>query len=225
MCGYSTSVIAQQNPASSRAAATAMIVRRFARCSSPPRAGAGGAGRSTRRAAADPFGQHRTPVGHARRAPAGDRRQRPVVGPGRDPDAVSRDLDADRARADRRDRRLRPLLHPRELASWLGITPSECSSGDQQHRGHITNEARASTRRSLAVLSTALLRRRAEVSADPFEPRETCAKERTRHSRSWPSRLPQRSISSSLERDQLEHDHGQRDALSLVARCITLGSG
>jgi transposase len=28
--------------------------------------------------------------------------------------------------------------HPRELASWLGITPSEYSSGDQQHRGHIT---------------------------------------------------------------------------------------
>ena len=28
--------------------------------------------------------------------------------------------------------------HPRELAAWLGITPSEYSSGDQQHRGHIT---------------------------------------------------------------------------------------
>ena len=28
--------------------------------------------------------------------------------------------------------------HPRELASWLGITPSEYSSGPQQHRGHIT---------------------------------------------------------------------------------------
>jgi transposase len=28
--------------------------------------------------------------------------------------------------------------HPRELASWLGITPSEYSSGEQQHRGHIT---------------------------------------------------------------------------------------
>ena len=28
--------------------------------------------------------------------------------------------------------------HPRELAAWLGITPSEYSSGPQQHRGHIT---------------------------------------------------------------------------------------
>ena len=28
--------------------------------------------------------------------------------------------------------------HPRELASWLGITPSEYSSGEQQHRGHTT---------------------------------------------------------------------------------------
>jgi transposase len=45
---------------------------------------------------------------------------------------------ADCARADRRDRRLRAVLTPRELASWLGITPSEYSSGDQQHRGHIT---------------------------------------------------------------------------------------
>jgi transposase len=30
------------------------------------------------------------------------------------------------------------FAHPRELASWLGITPSEYSSGPQQHRGHIT---------------------------------------------------------------------------------------
>ena len=33
--------------------------------------------------------------------------------------------------------------HPRELASWLGIVASEYSSGDQQHRGHITRPATA----------------------------------------------------------------------------------
>jgi transposase len=39
--------------------------------------------------------------------------------------------------------------HPRELASWLGITPSEYSSGDQQHRGHITLAGNHHARRLL----------------------------------------------------------------------------
>lgn len=39
--------------------------------------------------------------------------------------------------------------HPRELASWLGITPSEYSSGDQQHRGHITKAGNKHARRLL----------------------------------------------------------------------------
>lgn len=39
--------------------------------------------------------------------------------------------------------------HPRELASWLGITPSEYSSGDQQHRGHITLSGNRHARRQL----------------------------------------------------------------------------
>jgi transposase len=39
--------------------------------------------------------------------------------------------------------------HPRELASWLGITPSEYSSGDQQHRGHITHAGNRHARRLL----------------------------------------------------------------------------
>ena len=39
--------------------------------------------------------------------------------------------------------------HPRELASWLGITPSEYSSGDQQHRGHITRAGNRHGRRLL----------------------------------------------------------------------------
>ena len=39
--------------------------------------------------------------------------------------------------------------HPRELASWLGITPSEYSSGDQQHRGHITKAGNPHARRLL----------------------------------------------------------------------------
>ena len=39
--------------------------------------------------------------------------------------------------------------HPRELASWLGIIPSEYSSGDQQHRGHITQAGNRHARRLL----------------------------------------------------------------------------
>jgi transposase len=39
--------------------------------------------------------------------------------------------------------------HPRELAAWLGITPSEYSSGDQQHRGHITKAGNRHARRLL----------------------------------------------------------------------------
>src|SRR5438270_11100144 len=39
--------------------------------------------------------------------------------------------------------------HPRELASWLGITPSEYSSGASQHRGHITKSGNRHARRLL----------------------------------------------------------------------------
>jgi transposase len=43
----------------------------------------------------------------------------------------------------------RRFSHPRELASWLGITPTEYSSGDQQHRGHITKAGNRHARRLL----------------------------------------------------------------------------
>lgn len=39
--------------------------------------------------------------------------------------------------------------HPRELACWLGITPSEYSSGESQHRGHITKSGNRHARRLL----------------------------------------------------------------------------
>lgn len=41
------------------------------------------------------------------------------------------------------------FAHPRELAAWLGITPSEYSSGEQQHRGHITKSGNRHARRLL----------------------------------------------------------------------------
>lgn len=39
--------------------------------------------------------------------------------------------------------------HPRELCSWLGIVPSEYSSGQQRHRGHITKTGNQHARRLL----------------------------------------------------------------------------
>jgi transposase len=41
------------------------------------------------------------------------------------------------------------FAHPRELAAWLGIVPSEYSSGNQQHRGHITLSGNQHARRLL----------------------------------------------------------------------------
>ena len=38
---------------------------------------------------------------------------------------------------------------PRELMSYLGLTPSEYSSGQQQHRGHITKTGNRHARRLL----------------------------------------------------------------------------
>jgi transposase len=42
-------------------------------------------------------------------------------------------------------RRIAPLT----VASWLGIVPSEYSSGEQQHRGHITRAGNRHARRLL----------------------------------------------------------------------------
>ncbi len=43
----------------------------------------------------------------------------------------------------------RRFAHPREMMSYLGLTPSEYSSGHQQHRGHITKTGNRHARRLL----------------------------------------------------------------------------
>jgi transposase len=43
----------------------------------------------------------------------------------------------------------RRFAHPRELMSYLGLTPSEYSSGEQQHRGHVTKTGNRHARRLL----------------------------------------------------------------------------
>jgi len=47
----------------------------------------------------------------------------------------------------------RRFAHPRELASYLGITPTEYSSGEQRHRGHITKTGNRHARRLLVETS------------------------------------------------------------------------
>lgn len=72
----------------------------------------------------------------------------------------------------------RRFSHPRELMSYLGLVPSEYSSGDQQHRGHITKTGNRHARRLLieaawhyqhpARLSKRLAARREHVPAPVF---------------------------------------------------------
>lgn len=72
----------------------------------------------------------------------------------------------------------RRFSHPRELMSYLGLVPSEYSSGDQQHRGHITKTGNRHARRLLieaawhyqhpARLSKRLASRREHVPAPVF---------------------------------------------------------
>ena len=68
---------------------------------------------------------------------------------GREAARVPRDRHPDRARLIAEIGDFARFGHPRELASWLGITPSEYSSGEQQHRGHITRAGNHHARRLL----------------------------------------------------------------------------
>jgi transposase len=61
----------------------------------------------------------------------------------------------------------RRFAHPRELASWLGITPSEYSSGDQQHRGHITKTGNRHARRLLVQAAWHYRHRPRRPTTDP----------------------------------------------------------
>ena len=64
----------------------------------------------------------------------------------------------------------RRFAHPRELASWLGITPSEYSSGNQQHRGHITKAGNRHARRLLVEAAWHYRHRPRRPSQAPASP-------------------------------------------------------
>ena len=103
--------------------------RRWCKCSSTRRAG--------------------PPARRARHQARADRRET-SGGAGRSQSSArSAASHADRARADRRDRRLPPLRPSTRARLLAGDHPSEYSSGEQQHRGHITHAGNHHARRLL----------------------------------------------------------------------------
>lgn len=94
----------------------------------------------------------------------------------------------------------RRFAHPRELASYLGITPSEFSSGQSQHRGHITKAGSKHARR-LLVEAAWHYRHRPRRSRDAAEP----------HDRAWQAQI------------RLHHrhrhliEHGKRSTVTNIA--------
>ena len=135
------------------------------------------------RADADPSRRPRAPARRARRRPRADRR---AASAGREQvqiaDALPRHLDPHRARADRRDRRLRAASRTRASSRrCLGLTPSEYSSGDQHHRGHITKTGNRHARRLLVEAAWHYrhrtpppARRPASPTHAPGRPRSAC---------------------------------------------------
>jgi hypothetical protein len=57
--------------------------------------------------------------------------------------------------------------HPRELCAWLGIVPSEYSSDQQRHRGHITKTGNHHARRLLVEAAWSYQHRPADPTAAP----------------------------------------------------------
>jgi transposase len=94
--------------------------------------------------------------------------------------------------------------HPRELMSYLGLTPSEYSSGDQQHRGHITKCGNEHARRLLIETAWHYRHRprRARLAADV--PPDVSA-------RAWRAQVRLHHRHRSLT------DHGKRSTVATVA--------
>ena len=64
-------------------------------------------------------------------------------------DVPARDRHPDRRRVVRGDRRLHRFRHPAQVMSYLGVVPSEHSSGERRRRGPITKSGSQHARRLL----------------------------------------------------------------------------
>jgi transposase len=87
----------------------------------------------------------------------------------------------------------RRFASPRELMSYLGLTPSEYSSGEQRHRGHITKSGNRHARR-LLVEAAWHYRRRPKLSKRALEA-----------AAALPAEIPARAWRAQL---RLYHRHG-----------------
>lgn len=94
----------------------------------------------------------------------------------------------------------RRFAHPRELASYLGITPSEFSTGQSQHRGHITKAGSRHARR-LLVEAAWHYRHRPRRSPDAAEP----------HDRAWQAQIRLHHRHRHLT------EHGKRSTVANIA--------
>ena len=80
---------------------------------------------------------------------------------------------------------------PRELMSYLGLTPSEYSSGQQQHRGHITKTGNRHARRLLVEAAWHYRHR-------PRQSRRTLASKNTSRRRSRPAPGRHKSVYTTV---------------------------
>jgi transposase len=94
--------------------------------------------------------------------------------------------------------------HPRELAAYLGLVPTEYSSGDQRHRGHITKTGNTHARRLLIEAAWHYTRRPRRTHTDPDLPPELAA-------RAWQAQVRLHHRHRSLT------SHGKRSTVATVA--------
>jgi transposase len=94
--------------------------------------------------------------------------------------------------------------HPRELAAYLGLVPSEYSSGDQRHRGHITKTGNQHARRLLVEAARHYQHRPRRTAADADVPPEVAA-------RAWTAQVRLHHRHRALT------SHGKRSTVATVA--------
>ena len=98
----------------------------------------------------------------------------------------------------------RRFAHPRELAAYLGLVPSEHSSGQQRHRGHITKTGNQHARRLLIEAAWHYQHPPRRAPLDPDLPPELAA-------RAWTAQLRLHHRYRSLT------THGKRSTVATVA--------
>ena len=103
----------------------------------------------------------------------------------------------------------RRFAHPRELMSYLGLTPSEYSSGQQQHRGHITKTGNRHARRLLIEAAWHYQHRPRQSASGPP------SSVRTSHPTSL--RAPGRPRCACTTATAPSREHGKRSTVADVA--------